>query len=247
MAHFAPIPDPYHPENGMSWLTPVVREVMGDAAATDHKLAFFENAATPNLAVKLSEKLPRMISHSSSRRCGRTIAESRTHGRRSTSAAALTTVVGADMKQLDFKVTQGLARPHRRRRRRSPVIVKAIRGLDASTYSNYGQARRKFADGWARPQWRMAAGALASIVQAPPARGSGTTTATSRSSKRTRRTPRTSSSTDSQSVRQLTDGGYTPESVVKAIDARDITLLEHTGLVPVQLQAPGSEAPALPA
>ena len=83
-------PTPYHPGGGMSWLTPVVREVMGDAAATDHKLAFFENAATPNLAVKLSEKLPRMISHSSSRRCGRTIAASRTHGRRSTSAAALT-------------------------------------------------------------------------------------------------------------------------------------------------------------
>ena len=126
------------------------------------------------------------------------------------------------------------------------MIVGLSEGLDASTYSNYGQARRKFADGWARPQWRMAAGALASIVQAPPARGSGATTATSRSSKRTRR--RRGHPLDGLAVgapahrRRLP-----PESVVKAIDARDITLLEHTGLVPVQLQAPGSEAPALPA
>jgi predicted acetyltransferase len=37
----------------MSWLTPIVREIMADKAMTDHKLAFMENAATPNMVVKL--------------------------------------------------------------------------------------------------------------------------------------------------------------------------------------------------
>jgi hypothetical protein len=52
VAHFAPIPDPEARFRGMSWLTPVIREVMADKAATLHKEKFFENGATPNLLVK---------------------------------------------------------------------------------------------------------------------------------------------------------------------------------------------------
>ena len=52
VAHFAPIPDPEARFRGMSWLTPVIREVMADKAATLHKERFFENAATPNLIGK---------------------------------------------------------------------------------------------------------------------------------------------------------------------------------------------------
>ena len=33
---------------GMSWLQPLVREILSDQAATLHKQRFFENAATPN-------------------------------------------------------------------------------------------------------------------------------------------------------------------------------------------------------
>src|SRR5690606_11613215 len=53
VAHWAFQPDPEARWRGMSWLTPVIREVMADKAMTDHKLAFMENASTPNLAVKL--------------------------------------------------------------------------------------------------------------------------------------------------------------------------------------------------
>jgi hypothetical protein len=47
VAHFAPYPDPLANYRGMSWLTPVVREIQSDRAATQHKLKFFENAALP--------------------------------------------------------------------------------------------------------------------------------------------------------------------------------------------------------
>ena len=36
---------------GMSWLTPIIPELMADSAATQHKLKFFENGATPNMVV----------------------------------------------------------------------------------------------------------------------------------------------------------------------------------------------------
>jgi phage portal protein BeeE len=52
VAHFAPIPDPEARFRGMSWLTPVIREVMSDKALTDHKLSFTERGATPNMVVK---------------------------------------------------------------------------------------------------------------------------------------------------------------------------------------------------
>src|SRR5713226_9725900 len=38
VAHFAPIPDPVASFRGMSWLQPILREVMADSAATTHKL-----------------------------------------------------------------------------------------------------------------------------------------------------------------------------------------------------------------
>lgn len=57
-AHFVPgLPDPLANYRGMSWLTPLVREVMSDKAASDHKLAFFENAASPNLAVSMPKEI----------------------------------------------------------------------------------------------------------------------------------------------------------------------------------------------
>jgi hypothetical protein len=41
-------------------------------------------------------------------------------------------------------------------------------------------------------------------------------------------------------IRTLVDGGFEETSVVKAITGNDLSLLTHTGLVPVQLQPPGS-------
>ena len=49
VCHLAPVPDPVFRFRGMPWIEPIVREVMGDSAATSHKLNFFDNAATPNL------------------------------------------------------------------------------------------------------------------------------------------------------------------------------------------------------
>jgi hypothetical protein len=52
VCHFAPIPDPTATYRGMSWLTPVVRDVSADRAMTVHKDAFIRNSATPNMVIK---------------------------------------------------------------------------------------------------------------------------------------------------------------------------------------------------
>ena len=47
------------------------------------------------------------------------------------------------------------------------MIVGLSEGLQAATYSNYGQARRRFADLTMRPLWRNAAGSLEWIINTP--------------------------------------------------------------------------------
>jgi hypothetical protein len=47
----------------------------------------------------------------------------------------------------------------------------------------------------------------------------------------------------SNAIRALVDGGFKPDSVVAAVKAGDLSLLEHTDLFSVQLQPPTSEVP----
>lgn len=52
IAHYAPLPDPDGLFIGMSWITPVLKDVIGDNLQTEHKRAFLRNAATPNMVIK---------------------------------------------------------------------------------------------------------------------------------------------------------------------------------------------------
>src|SRR5574338_30345 len=107
VAHWAPIPDPDAAYRGMSWITPVIREVMGDSAARYHKLKFFENGATVNLAVGLDlddpDKFKRLVEQMDSEYKGLANAYKTLYY----AAGTTMTPVGADMKQIDFKTVQG--------------------------------------------------------------------------------------------------------------------------------------------
>lgn len=248
VAHFAPYPDPMATYRGMSWLTPVVREVMADTSATKHKLKFFENAATPNLAVSLKdtvtpEQFEKFVDkmdeqHKSVENAYKTLY---------TAGGADVTVIGADMKQLDFKATQGAgetriaaaAGVH-------PVIVGLSEGMAGSSLNagNFGAARRRFADGTMRPLWRNAAGSLETLVR-PPA--SARLWYDDRDIGFLREDAMDSAQILKEKllgIESAIRGGYKPDSAVAAVAADDITLLEHTGLYSVQLQPPGADTPA---
>lgn len=53
VVHFSPIPDPVARFRGMSWLQPLIREVLSDQAATVHKQRFFEHAAPQPMDAKI--------------------------------------------------------------------------------------------------------------------------------------------------------------------------------------------------
>jgi hypothetical protein len=252
VAHFAPRPDPEARFRGMSWLTPIIREVMADRAMNDHKLAFLENGATPNLAVKLNvenlEKFKDWVKEF--RRDHEGVVNA--YKTMVLGAGADVTVVGADLKQLDFKITQGAGETRIAAAAGvPPVIVGLSEGLAAATYSNYAQARRRFADQTMRPLWRNACASLAQIIRVPSDAELWYDDRDIKALAEDQKDAAEIQSTRSQSIRTLIDAGYTPDTVVAAVSNEDFTLLTHSGLFSVQLQPPGTITPpdqkALPA
>lgn len=243
VAHYAPIPDPEAQFRGMSWLQPIVREIMADKATTDHKLAFLENGATPNLLVKLETPdltlFEKWIEKFKSERLN-TIDK---YGTMFLGAGADATVIGTDLQQLDFKAIQGGGETRIAAAAGTPpVIVGLSEGLQGSSLNagNYQAARRRLADGTMRPLWRNAAGSLAGVIDVP---AGAELWFDDRDISFLQEDVLDAAEILSRKMLTIESGvrsGYTPESVVAAVDSGDLTLLVHTGLFSVQLQPPGS-------
>lgn len=243
VAHFAPIPDPDATYRGMSWLTPVLSEILADGAATKHKHKFFTNGATPNMVVSLDASISRKefrewVDNMDEASVGTLNAYKTLY----LGAGADAKVVGADMKQIDFKVTQGAGETRIAAAAGvPPVIVGLSEGLQQATYSNYAQARRRFSDGTMRPLWRNAAGSLATIIDVPADAELWYDDRDIAFLQEDLKDAAEIQGLESRTIRQLVDAGYKPESVTAAVQAGDWSKLEHTGLFSVQLQKPGTQ------
>lgn len=247
VAHYAPIPDPLHPFRGMSWLTPVIREVQNDKSMNLHKKAFFENAATPNLSVSLAKEVrPESFAR---------FVEEMNLGYKGVENAYKTLylgggadvkVIGTDFQQLDFSNVQG----HGETRIAAaggvpPIIAGFSEGLASATYSNYGQARRRFADATMHPLWQNVAGSLAPLIPKPLGDRNGAVRLWYDSRdvpflREDRKDAVAITAQQASTIRQLIETGYEPDSVIRAVTSEDFGLLlgKHSGLTSVQLQPP---------
>jgi phage portal protein BeeE len=242
VAHWSPIPDPLASFRGMSWLTPVLREIDADQSMTDYKRAYLTNAATPNLIIKYSDKI-------GTERLNRVGAQIRArHGGVENAFSTLLLdegadpmVVGSSFEQMSYTATQAAGENRIAVAAGVPAIVAGLKeGLDSATYSNYELAMRRFADLTMRPNWRSACGALAKLVVVPAGARlwfDATGIAALRQGEKEAADTMAVLATAASS---LINAGYDPESVKASLAASDVTLLKHTGLVSVQLQAPGS-------
>lgn len=249
VVHYAPIPDPEATFRGMSWLSPIVREIQADGLMTRHRIKFMEHAATPNMVVKHAEgadlaKVQRFAEILEENNAGLANAYKTLH----LYPGADATVVGADLRQLEFKVTQGGGETRIAAAARvPPIIVGLSEGLQAATYSNFSQARRAFADGTLHPLWANAAGSFGYLLRDRSRQLSGTGAVRlwydARDVPLLREDAKEAAEIgeiQARTIRTLVDGGYTPDSAARAVLSGDYALLQHTGLFSVQLQAPGS-------
>jgi phage portal protein BeeE len=240
VAHWAPSPDPLASYRGMSWLTPALRDILGDKVMTEHRLKFFENGATPNMIVNTgiqdANKFKSWVErfrreHESVDNAYKTLF---------LAAGADATVVGSHFKQIDFKVVQGAGETRIAADAGvPPVIVGLSEGLDAATYSNYSQARRRLSDGTMRPLWRMMAGALSNIIEVPTGAELWYDDRDIMFLQEDMKDKADVQERQSRALKSLTDAGYTPDSARDAIIADDLSLLKHSGFVSAQLKKPG--------
>jgi len=158
------------------------------------------------------------------------------------------TVVGSNLKDIDFgdvragtevRIAMAAGVP--------PVIVGMSKGLDASTYSNYSQARRRLADGTAHPLWENLAGSLEHLL---PSMGDGVRLWYDADNVPFLREDEKDAAdilqTKATTIASLITAGYEPDSVVRAVDSGDLRILKHSGLVSVQLLPPGTSTSATP-
>lgn len=247
IAHWAPIPDPDAMYRGMSWITPILRELMGDKAATEHKLKFFENAATPNIAVSLKETVTKeqfaefMESMNESKHGIEHAYETLYLG-----GGADVTVVGADMKQMDFRSVQGLSETRIAAAARVPAIIAGFsEGLQGSSLNqgNFQSAKDQFGDATLRPLWRSLCAAYEELVPRHTDKRLWYDDREIPFLRQDRKEVAEIQAAQSRAIGYLIMQGYTPDSIVEAVVKEDYTLLEHTGLYSVQLIPPGSAAP----
>jgi phage portal protein BeeE len=231
----------------MSWLTPVVREVMGDLAYTRHKLSFIDNAATPNLAVTLKETVtPEQFeefvdqmdaAHKGPTKSGKTLY---------LGGGADVTVVGADMAQLDFKAVQGAGESRIAAAAGvGATIAQFSEGMQGSALNsgNYGSTKRRFGDVTMRHLWQEAAGAFAAIIDVPGGSQLWYDAADISFLQEDAKDAAEIEQIKAATIANLVKEGFTADSAKAAVMGADMTLLEHTGLVSVQLQPPGTLEP----
>lgn len=238
--HFAPIPDPLAVRRGMSWITPVLREIGADLAASNHKQAFFKSGATPNMIIKFDPatgedafntwvKLFRE-NHEGAANAYKTLF---------LGGGADATVVGSNMQEIDFKKTTGQGESRIAAAGGvPPVIVGLSEGLEASTYSNYTQARRRLTDGTMRPLWRNFAASASAVIEVPAGAELWYDDRDIPFLSEDEKDRADIASKEAQTIRQLVDAGYDADSVVAAVMSHDWHLLKHSGLFSVQLQPP---------
>jgi phage portal protein BeeE len=155
---------------------------------------------------------------------------------------------------VDFKAVQGAGETRIAAAAGVPPIVAGFsEGLESATYSNYAQARRRFADGTIHPLWQNASGSMETLL--PPPGDDARLWYDADDIPFLREDEKDAAeitSTRATTVATLVREGFTPDSVAKFMQTSDdFRVLEHTGLFSVQLQAPGSmdpapEAPAAP-
>lgn len=247
VCHYAPVPDPEARFRGMSWLTPVLREISADRAATEHKLAFFERGATLQTIVALDKDVPvaafdEFVERFKASHEGTDNA----YGTLFVGGGADVTVTSADLQKLDYHKVQGGgetriaadAGVH-------PVVVGLSEGLSGSSLNagNYRSAMRSFADGTLTHLWKTTCSSLSNLVNPP----SGTRLWIDKAALAFLHEDAKDLAEIQQkqaiALRALLDSGYTPDAAVAFLRSNDLGKLigQHSGLFSVQLQPPGSQ------
>jgi hypothetical protein len=241
--HYSPYPDPIARFRGMSWLTPILKEIEADSAATEHKKKFLDNAAVPNLAIKFDRDTSRddfiefvesfKENHGGSWNAYKTLF---------LMGGADVTPLSHDFQQLDFTRTQGRGEARIAMAAGVPSQwLGTSEGMQSSALagSSLPAARRRFADGTIRYLWEVASSSLEALLDVP---NEAHLWYDDRDIAFLREDAEDRSkifAMDMSSINVAIMAGFKPDAAVKATRDQDVGHLigQHSGLISVQMQA----------
>jgi hypothetical protein len=238
VAHYSPQPDPSACFKGMSWLTPVLREVGADNGLTLYKAAHIGRGAMPGLVIKYSQKLSQPVVDRLKKRFEAMYSGAENSGRTLVlDEGADVTVAGSTLEQLQYTAVQAAGQTRILAAAMVPSEVVGLEGPREAS-GNYELAIRRLADIWARPHWRMACAVLQHLQQGvtPPTRlwydVSGIAALREGELARAQ-----STLVRAQAVGAFVTAGYSRDSAVKAAESGDLSQLQPD---------PGAAAPGAP-
>lgn len=241
VAHYAPIPDPVAKYRGMSWITAAAKDIESDNLATQHKKAFYENAAVPNIAVKFDRE-------TSEDAFDEFVEQYNANHKGAWNAYKTLFLMGGadvepltmDFHQLEFNQTVGKGESRIAAAAGVPSSwVGFSEGMQGSALNagNFSAARRRFADGTIRPLWEMAAASLAVLVDIGDDEQLWVDASQSAFLREDLKDQAQIFQTLIIGIEAGMRGGFEPDAVVKAAMSYDVRHLlgEHTGLTSVQM------------
>jgi len=246
VCHYKPHPNPTNRFIGMSWLSPCLNDIATDEAVSKHKQSVISNGATLATVVSFDatvskEQAEAFIKifrqdHERPENAGKTLfmgggADVKTVGQ-TFENLLLQAVQGAG--EVRVAVAAGIP----------PAIVGISEGLKGSSLNagNYGEARRRLADGTMRPLWRDFASSMQSLLPTPPGARLWYDDRDIAFLREDIADQATILSENAKSVMTLVQAGWEPDAAIDAVVTGDLTRLidRHTGLYSVQLQPPGA-------
>jgi phage portal protein BeeE len=222
VAHWSPIPDPSANFRGMSWLTPVLRDVAGDSAMTAYKAMYMDHGS-PVVAVKYDRPLkPETVDYLIQRIKAK-------YGGVNNAWNPLVFDQGADpvmsagLDQLDFRNIQaggelricaaaGV----------SPILI-GLRPSDGG--DSYQTAMRQFGDMHMRPLWRSACASLQKLVAVPADSQLWYDTSDIAALQAAETEKAQVTQVSAAALLTFIQAGMTPESAVLAVNSGDLSLL----------------------
>jgi phage portal protein BeeE len=234
--HWAPVPDPAADFRGMSPLTPIMRDVQGDDDMSRYKIRYLRNDASPNVIIKYAQKLqPGTVDSLRERMAARYGGPDNAGKTLILDQGADLTLVGNSLSQMDFS---GVSAVGAERILAACSVPGVLVGLEPLRGAGRGfqESMQKFANVWARPQWRSICGALSQVVDVPAGNRLWYDTSDIAALQDGEMERAQAALVRMQAVLAGVQAGATMESVAAAVDAMDLTLLKKA---PVPVASPG--------
>jgi phage portal protein BeeE len=226
VAHWHPIPDPQADFRGMSWLTPVIRDIQGDEGMAQYKIRYLTNNATPNVIIKYAQKLqPGTVDAIRERVHARYGGPDNAGGTLILDQGADLTLVGNSLSQMDFANVDQAGIERILAPSGVPAMLIGLESIKGAGKS-YEDVIRRFADLTLRPEWRSLCAALEPLTEVPAGARLWIDTGDIAALQEGEQVRAQVTLIRAQAALALTQAGATLESAVAAIEAGDMSQLE---------------------